>query len=423
MNSIGQTSSNLEKYWNYRARLLGTDGGVPFVFVGDQPGMSLPASARNSSIDCATDWDLGNNKCPSPTGKGKMSWGDGTIHLSNYLGVLALEYANLKAAGKSPNATLKELSFALDALERLDLSAEVVLGYEQNKNGFFLRDDVPAEFLSSRQASSSVDLPDCLKSDYSCKAQRGSIDVGAYTSQDQIIALLFGLSFVSKLVHDGPTGNSLSKRAQNLSYTMVKGAHESKWRIKGPGNQKVGNRWGGDLRAFNSLMVDAVCTMTQKSKKQLFSKRRSFFIGGIARGTYNWGFGFQAKRNHPMIFSLYAITGKWSQKRMISRSTKNDILLYALAHCILHDGNVELLDFSRIKELIDLAPTDGTCFKSPDCEAPAGWRSVDRWWHPTHQDGNKYGIHMEWNGLDFMLLYNMYHYLQRDALPNYSLID
>ncbi|MEO7093830.1 MAG: hypothetical protein ABI175_11310, partial [Polyangiales bacterium] len=133
------TAQNLAKYRQLRHRLV-TD----FVSIGAGPGQSEPAPERNDT----THW---------------MKWGDGTIALGFYLGVLATEHYMLSNPGKFPGAdggdatqldrTRTELYSALFALERLDRSADAAFeapcGTSPALNGFFLRDDVPATITSS----------------------------------------------------------------------------------------------------------------------------------------------------------------------------------------------------------------------------------------------------------------------------------
>ena len=84
-----------------------------FVSVGPGQGQSQPAPERMDNL-------------------GLMKWGDGTIALGFYLGVLATEHYMLSNAALFPGAgdatqlasTRDELYHALLALERLDSSAD-----------------------------------------------------------------------------------------------------------------------------------------------------------------------------------------------------------------------------------------------------------------------------------------------------------
>src|SRR5687767_13929210 len=104
------TAEDLAKYWRLRDRLV-----TEFTSVGPDPGQSQPAPERNDT-------------------HGILIWGDGTIALGFYLGVLATEhhvlthpdtFAGADAGDASRlDRTLGELYHALLALERLDRVAD-----------------------------------------------------------------------------------------------------------------------------------------------------------------------------------------------------------------------------------------------------------------------------------------------------------
>src|SRR5256885_1291080 len=128
------TQDDVAKYARLRHRLV-----TEFASVGDQPGQSQPAPERTDSA-------------------GLMKWGDGTIALGFYLGVLATESYMLARPGQYPGMpgnlqdTYDELYFALTALERLDNVANAAFpapcSTSPALDGFFVRDDVPADFFT-----------------------------------------------------------------------------------------------------------------------------------------------------------------------------------------------------------------------------------------------------------------------------------
>ncbi|MGI8893151.1 MAG: hypothetical protein ACR2GN_06790 [Bacteroidia bacterium] len=83
---------NAAKYENYRTRLLQEF----MIDVGPAAGMSIPASIRD-------------------TVSGFIYWGDATIDLGYYIGVLATEYHLKLTSGVSTDSTAKELFYALQA--------------------------------------------------------------------------------------------------------------------------------------------------------------------------------------------------------------------------------------------------------------------------------------------------------------------
>ncbi len=123
---------NQAKYWHYRARLL-----KYFLAVGPGPGESLPASTRNQYDE-------------------QMSWGDTPVYLGYYIGVLVTEYKLLVQNNQPTDQTLTELYYAMNAITRLDIQADIEWQARcscpapAGINGFMLRDDVPIDFLSKR---------------------------------------------------------------------------------------------------------------------------------------------------------------------------------------------------------------------------------------------------------------------------------
>ena len=100
----------------------------------------------------------------------------------------------------------------------------------------------------------------------------------------------------------------------------------------------------------------------------------------------------------------------------------SDQEVYALADAVLNDKKLsKRLRKVNIEAILNTAPRGGPCFKTPGCNAPEGWKSSNRWLHPTHKDdGNKHGLHQEWNGLDYMMLYNFFHLYYGSDLPKYK---
>lgn len=91
-----------------------------------------------------------------------MSWGDATGYLGDYMCMLSTEYALLTKQGKNTTATLNELYYAINAIDRLDGIAEKTFNnniINNNYNGFFLRDDVTESLSIDGKVTSTYDLP------------------------------------------------------------------------------------------------------------------------------------------------------------------------------------------------------------------------------------------------------------------------
>jgi len=93
----------IQKYWYYRWRLRND-----FVYIGDQPGESLPIEVRH--VDGPTS--------------GYFTSGDGTQQLAFYILTLSTELKLLQYRNEDLEFTKSELYYAIKTFERLDLAAE-----------------------------------------------------------------------------------------------------------------------------------------------------------------------------------------------------------------------------------------------------------------------------------------------------------
>jgi hypothetical protein len=191
----GQTDKdNLTKYWKYRERLRNR-----FMVVSENVmdyGVNIPASDIFYKSDST---------------KSVISWGDGNNNMSHYLSMLATELWLLKRNKQDYSTTLKELYYAMLALERLDAYSESTLrwksapgskvGDQKEKtyvqpcdiNGFLLRDDVSDDFW--RKYDNHFDVANCHGN-----LNRRDRHQFEEMSQDVIEHTMEGLGLVSKLV-------------------------------------------------------------------------------------------------------------------------------------------------------------------------------------------------------------------------------
>jgi hypothetical protein len=191
----GQTQhDNLVKYWKFRERLRNR-----FIVVSENVmdyGVNIPAS------------DIFYN--PDST-KSSISWGDGNNNMSHYLSMLATELWLLKQNNQDYSSTLKELYYAMLALERLDTYSESNLRWKEKHgswvdnwqaktfvrpgdiNGFSLRNDVTEGFWSKYGSHFDVaNFESNFKTDPTYFMEENSQDVIEHTME--------GLGLVSKLV-------------------------------------------------------------------------------------------------------------------------------------------------------------------------------------------------------------------------------
>jgi len=137
--NLNDANNMLVRYWYYRWRLQND-----FLIIGDQPGYSIPAEDREGEEVHS------------------LRWGDGTIWLGNYICMLALENALIRYSNRyfDLKKNERELYYAMQAFNRLDEQGDTYYDADNSqngngsqmppsKNGFFIRDDVPARFFTT----------------------------------------------------------------------------------------------------------------------------------------------------------------------------------------------------------------------------------------------------------------------------------
>jgi hypothetical protein len=172
-------------------------------------GVNIPASdiIHNLPNDTTSDQNF-------------ISWGDGNNNMSHYLSVLATELWLLKNNGQDYSITLKELYYAMLALERLDGYSEEKIRWKQvlgpgdngtkwsdswmetnyikdnDINGFALRNDVTPDFWRYYHGNLNKFNVANFSSNFSIDNKEHFMEEN---SQDVIEHTLEGLALVSKL--------------------------------------------------------------------------------------------------------------------------------------------------------------------------------------------------------------------------------
>jgi len=260
--AYGQTDElNLQKYWKFRSDFV-----EKFVKIGPNPGESQPAGllSPGTCVDNASEW--GNIEY------GTMSWGDGMIRHGYYLSLLATEFALRKKYDLDLKGIQNELYYAIAVINRLDTKAEAELNsvyfsrafYDDNLNGFYLREDVGEDFYLNW-----ADDPMHIGCVYSAfyennnvarvhEPDRGFIvkETTSYQnvpSLDQMSSVMVGLSLVHKLVDNvwvQPTssdqGFKLVDEVAAIVDRMVGYASDRNWQLIDVNGWPVANG-GGDL--------------------------------------------------------------------------------------------------------------------------------------------------------------------------------
>ena len=243
---------NLHKYWKYRDRLR-----KDFLKIGNLPGESIPMSARSIGFAFSGVPDNENGDKPS-----RIYYQDATIYLGHYLAVLATEVklllnsynttsdtAEQQALFVQLEAAKNELYYAIQTLNRLDMSAENYLSEGDNTlspddlNGLLLRDDVPENFHDKfLNDYSEIFQRECdfekTHSDYKplrvwgtdetgntvTPGEQVNFNAGNYMSLDQITTIFTGLRCVFDLVDPAvvqPTPNDSPINLREESRAIV----------------------------------------------------------------------------------------------------------------------------------------------------------------------------------------------------------
>ena len=417
---------NLQKYWDYKDRLTGKDGFGGFLDIGIGPGMSLAASERNPEADCEWDWYLRSADCSLRKGKGRLHWGDASLYHGFYLAILALEYANLEKANQPTDAVAKELWYALLTVERLDSMAEVLLGYPAALDGFFVRDDVRNDFhykkesTTKRRFAKNQQNFNCVSSSASCGLMQ--VDQGGFISQDQVIGLFIGFSYIQSLV---PT----QKYKDNIGFAAMAALQTDRisrymlrnsWKLKGPGGRKIPDKWGGNALGLSYPIATIANQITQKKYSKTYLKRGALRLGLPIFDLLVLSLSMQHQTNRCLALMSLSMLPKRSSKALARKSIRHDVLLFPLLKAVLFRQKLpSKINQKSLENLLDIAPSKGPCFKTKNCEEVPEWQSFNRWLHPDFKNGNPYGVVAETPGLDYMLLYNLYHFYFHESLPEY----
>lgn len=391
------TEDNLGKYARLRERLL-TD----FTSAGLGPGQSEPAPERNDAA-------------------GFMKWGDGTIALGFYIGVLATEVFMLSDPETFPGAdggdatrvfrTARELHDALYALERLDLVADASFPppctTEPSLNGFFIRDDVPADFYSHFPGISTV------QSDFIDPALTNKEE-----SQDQVFHVQTGLALVVALVEDDLVveGRALRSWAKEQAERIARNFADD-WVIRNPacddrrvnrGEDVLGYSWG-ESRAVAALTEGAFVPTTEPDLEAIW---------GTLQSPENPV--YENENNLHMALAIMAVGdgfGADTAEVIATLAATQDWPLYPLLHRVLWGPGATgfCATFSsvnpRAREMLDELPADGEpACPLPGGPAPHGFTTHNRFIRPASQAyvGSPGCDGLRYHGLDYMLLHNLY---------------
>lgn len=410
----------LVKYWNYKQNFLERN-----VRIGTDPGMSMPVESFQYS-DCRWDWVWWGYPWDSlRDGRGIQNvGGDQTVYHGQYLALLATEYGLLTINNQDADSTLRELYYALKAYYRLEQKANDIF-HTSNYTGFFVRTDAQNDFYTKFQDEFIPEdkKPKCTLAEEPRRAISPDSLITNFTSQDQVIHLLFGLAMVKRFVPANImyNGESVLALAQDIAKRMVKRFYDDNWNLRDPSGNHLGNERGGEAWPW-AYGLD-------KSYAFISADGNTF-------GDYNSNGGDIAlKTLWDCCAHLGGVTHFYNRRLYISMVTssnvktvnfnftytfKDGMYIYPLAQAVMHNLT---LDESKATLLLDTlqkalmeAPNFGPCLSvdgwNPDCPMTKGWISQNRWLvsdpkdRDTIADTNNHPANQ--NGIDYMLAYNLY---------------
>ena len=410
------------KYLWYRLRLRGDrDKNLPgFISVGDGAGQSLPPNFRDPHAECASDWNINHNGCFRPEdndAQGKLKYGDTSLHLGYYIAMLASEYKSFSIRGVDTSQTLLDLYYALEAFNRLDRKAEEVYGLEGVEDGFFLRDDVPGDFATHEDGSFRFPHEDpnyngyaCIESAYSCGTPH--INDGNFVSQDQMLGMMFGLSFVKKFIPNDiiVEGVDLQHEAKAIAHRMLTHLLDNDWKITDPEGNHPPARWGGSAKGSSFFLAEAANIIAGDTFGiDDYHDGTSRTIGALAVAGLDVSFTAQIWYNKGMALEMASVTDVWNNNKMARKAQHYVSPFYAYVHAVLNDGSVgSAISDWQISTVLNGAACNGPCNETENCDERDGWRGDYRWRNPVRRNGYKWRIRGEYNGIDYMLMHNIF---------------
>ncbi|MFH2140908.1 MAG: hypothetical protein ABIJ97_00695 [Bacteroidota bacterium] len=411
---------NHEKYLTYRERLK------YFHSNGTGPGENLISSIQGMGLNKSKILNFG---------------GDQTIELSWYIGMLATEYKLLSLNNQNTKKTLKELYYALMTLKRLDEceNKEPWNLPESKFDGFFMRADIPDnEYTTKRSSHFNMNL---LPTDTFKSVPPGHpifVDRVRYSniemSQDQVIHMLMALSLVVKCFPDTTLiFAKLDNNMQQFNYHQFAANQinriiryinndnfqngPKKWVIYNPKGEKV--HLGSDASVFAYAFAKTGQKQTgnvyMKDLKAKISRRILWELAKIPTPN-EW--------NASMACILAALSDSWAftngtDKSIYGSSEKYDWdTYYMLLWQFINNKKSNYTDLDKIIYQLNTAPENGTYYYGPDSvevknygqtgSPCCGWASNNRFRNTIKETAGRISFIGNYNGLDYMLLYNLY---------------
>jgi hypothetical protein len=456
---ISTDQQRILKYWYYREKLK-----TKFILgIGPERGESIPASIREEAT----------NKPPlAGSVDSKVKWGDATIDLAYYILVLGLEYDLLNQNNQNTDPTLTELFYAIDAFNRLDYYAEDYYGKNRTLDGFYTRDDVCYDcfnlssfYLNPNQsyttnktklnAQSQGSNITQIESSYSTGIAEDDFEAKV-TSMDHNIHLFMALSIIIQRIDASPPNgltfmdglSNYKDEAKAIMVRIIDYMHKpsnlngfSKWIIKDPNGKKLKNKWGGHawfMAPGFSTAAFRLCGHNNPSVLMKSIDANWHFCVGVYKIVQSQYWYFLTNPDALKYLNFMAMTGPHSLGNGTVSSFTAKIMYYSgnylssLKYPTVHIpmltkylySTVDVHPKSYYEGLLDDAPCFGPynySYKSfSQVSFPShDWSATTLTIHPERRGDNSPDFPGEYNGLDYMMLFNLFYLNENEPIKKY----
>lgn len=437
-NLMAQNDSlNTLKYWHYRERLK------YFVMPGELRGESQIAGIRNR-------FEYGGDD---------LNFGQHAIYLGYYIGMLATEFKLLNDVHDSHAIVAQqELNLALrQYVNYLDKTESVLYkNIKDSFDGFFVRESVPCDFLNKQSRKDyfnknlqPTDIWGYANQQAFCNLPKGHPgwvnkvsecdSIPNAMSQDEAIGLLYGLALVYKCMPDKSFAKNISKEIainvidyiRNSSNKYAKNSG-MRWRIFKPNGDKLKTSEGGlawfyahgfmkAAHYFDPDYDNLLKKVTRYPQELIFqlgqfvpnpNADNTTMITTLAVVGNSW------RATIPLIGLIFNINTTYFG--INAKTYKEDWdTFYLLSWEVLHDKRKKMDErLEKTLHQLNKAPYEGPYnYYNGNNPKGSGWSSSYRWHHKKGtQMGENNGIGGNYNGLDYMLLYNLYHIVISDSI-------
>jgi hypothetical protein len=404
---IGKVASQTpdEKATIYKQRLYET-----FIVIDTGQGGCLPAARIWPDMNCDNAWHMqtlckGNGIVPGKNGMAE--WMDGTVHWAQYAAWLSTEYFLQWKNGNDVSSLRKEISYAWYALSRLDKASKIKYGRKPQEDGFLLRDDVPTALAAKFPGMH------CVKSGEVC---RTGIEDGNMMSQDQVIYILWSAAITTKLLPDTITssldGMLMKEKIKTKCDQIIHYFRITDWQILDPNGNKVPIGFSAIGYSFAIARIGKIITGKNYQNWSSIVNGRPIWTT-IMQIPYDKNNPTQTEVNMGMQLALSSVIGYPSYSRFTQWCEGAGMEIYLLVDALFRNRNVDSYQ-PMFEKMLNDAPAHGPCYMTANCSNAFGWSGENRWFHPNYRNGSNDQRGAKFNGLDYLLLFNLYQIVYSD---------